>query len=225
LGLLKWIGAPGSLTFLALCCGTGLLLRWAGYVRAGKVWLFAVYLSYVVGGLPPVSRFIESKLQPLPPLPNDALSAPDIDAIVVLHGDNVLGRVRETLRLADSSTAPIVVALGDESFCRMVEEAGVPAPRLRCRSGPSTTRAQLLDVQEQIRRGVFKHPVLVASRLQMPRIRGVLAVTGVAATLAPSAVDDEPGRYLPSYLALRISRDALYEHVAIWHYRRQGWIE
>jgi hypothetical protein len=47
--------------------------------------------------------------------------------------------------------------------------------------------------------------------------------------LLPSAVDAEPptagtDRFVPSYLALRLSRDAIYEHAALVYYRSRRFI-
>jgi hypothetical protein len=63
----------------------------------------------------------------------------------------------------------------------------------------------------------------------MPRIRALTATRGLDLTLLSSPLDDEPamegwGRFRPSYVALRTSRDAIYEHVALVYYRWRGWI-
>jgi hypothetical protein len=50
------------------------------------------------------------------------------------------------------------------------------------------------------------------------------------AGIAASAIDDEPpvsgpGLWAPTYIALRVSRDALYEHAALVYYRWRGWTD
>jgi hypothetical protein len=52
---------------------------------------------------------------------------------------------------------------------------------------------------------------------------------GLDIQTVPSPIDDEPPRtgikrVVPSYIGLRVSRDALYEHMAIAYYTRKGWI-
>ena len=71
--------------------------------------------------------------------------------------------------------------------------------------------------------------VLIASSLSMPRVGALAATTGVPVVLAPSPLDEPPvsGGFrlgIPSYRALRLTRDALYEHLALAYYRRSRWI-
>jgi hypothetical protein len=71
---------------------------------------------------------------------------------------------------------------------------------------------------------------VVASRLQAPRVWALARAMGLGILVMPSPVDDEPAAsglraFVPSYLALRVSRDAIYEHVALAYYRWQGWID
>jgi len=47
--------------------------------------------------------------------------------------------------------------------------------------------------------------------------------------VVPSPVDAEPTnsgakRWLPSLAGLRLSRDGLYERIAVAYYRRNGWM-
>jgi hypothetical protein len=52
---------------------------------------------------------------------------------------------------------------------------------------------------------------------------------GILPELVPASIDIEPPtsgvrRFIPAYIALRVSRDALYEHAALLYYRYNGWI-
>jgi hypothetical protein len=63
----------------------------------------------------------------------------------------------------------------------------------------------------------------------MPRIAALARSAGVAPLLLPSPIDDEPPavgvwRFVPTYIGLRTSRDAMYEHAALVYYRNKGWI-
>ena len=70
---------------------------------------------------------------------------------------------------------------------------------------------------------------VIVSRLQAARTRGLADRLGLDVLVIPAPVDSEPPsagarRWLPSYAGLLMSRDALYEMVALAHYRRNGWI-
>jgi hypothetical protein len=70
---------------------------------------------------------------------------------------------------------------------------------------------------------------VIVSRLQAARMAGLLERAHLLIRLIESPVDVEPATtgaltFVPTYFALRLSRDALYEHAALWYYRRHGWI-
>jgi len=70
---------------------------------------------------------------------------------------------------------------------------------------------------------------LVASRLQMPRVVELARTFEVNLLFLPSELDHEVSisggsSLIPSYGALEISRDALYERAALSYYRSRGWI-
>jgi hypothetical protein len=63
----------------------------------------------------------------------------------------------------------------------------------------------------------------------MPRVAALAQTAGLELDLLASPVDQEPPtegvwRLVPTYLALRVSRDAIYEHAALAYYRWRGWI-
>ena len=229
LSLLKWIGAPGSIGFLALCCAVGLAFRAAGGTRLGRAWLLAVYVLHVVAGLPIVANVVASSLSTYRPIENLA-AVQSADAVIILHGDNVLGRAREAKRIFDATGAPIVLVSGGPDFAGYVVANGIPADRLVADDTASNTFDQIVNVTRFVRERHLKKPVLIASRLQMPRIAALVHAAGLQILLAPSPIDDEPPvtgirQFLPVYKALRVTGDATYELVALRYYRHKRLIK
>ena len=225
LTVLKFIGPPGSLAFLSLCCVIGLAMKKAGWIGLAKGWLVTVYACYVVAGIPAVAGSIGSALSPYAPI-QDLSSIRDADSIIVLHGDNLLGRVRETKRLFDATNAPVVVVLGDDTFARILMDHGIPERRLVIDSWGHTTVAQIRIGHRILGERNLKKPIVVASRLQIPRIAELLRAEQIDARLGPAPLDDEPPQHgiwqiVPMYKALCLTRDAIYEHLALRYYRHQ----
>jgi hypothetical protein len=122
-----------------------------------------------------------------------------------------------------------VSVLGEQWVVDALVEAGLPRARIAHDRTTLTTRAQMAAVgaMQAARPGVTL--AVVASRLQMARVAALAGAAGLDPVLLPSAVDDEPPstgrrRFVPAYIALRVSRDALYEHVALAYYQWRGWI-
>jgi uncharacterized SAM-binding protein YcdF (DUF218 family) len=70
---------------------------------------------------------------------------------------------------------------------------------------------------------------IVASRLHTPRVTAIAKQLRMNVVVVPSPVDAEPTnsgakRWLPSLAGLRLSRDGLYERIAVAYYRRNGWM-
>ena len=228
---LKQIGGPGSIGFLAVCCVIGLVLSRGGRRsrRFARAWLLLVFTVYVLGALPLIANAIEDGLAPSVP----AASLSDlngVDLLIVLSGDNARGRARENRRIIDAVGPRCVVVSGSSWFVDLIVEAGVSRDRIRLDETASTTREQIAKIPHWIAgcEGAAR-AALIASRLQMPRVAALTSAAGLQVLLAPSAVDDEPAKsgirlFVPSYLALRVSRDAFYEHLAIAYYRRNQWI-
>jgi len=227
--ILKWIGVPGSIPFLGACSAIGLvcIYVWPRHRRIGRTWLAAVYGLYLVLGLPVTCNTIIRRLPQAPPPAN--VTKGTVDTVFVLGGDNRRGRIAETLRLYESA-APRRVFLSTERWeLERLLEAGVPRERIHIDGSARNTREQI----EQLKALRHASPpggiVVVASRLQMPRVAALIDAARLDVTLAPSRIDDEPPvsgawSYVPSYISLRASRDALYEHAAITFYEYRGWI-
>jgi uncharacterized SAM-binding protein YcdF (DUF218 family) len=229
LQFLKAVGGPGSIGFLAMCCAIGLGLRAAGAARAGRAWLLSVYIAYVFAGLPIVAKAVQIWLPADRPVADPGVFA-GADALIVLHGDNVRGRVREAVRILSAANPPALLVSGDSDFVDLLVHAGLPRDRLVVESTSTNTREQVQFVARFVRERQIQKPVLVASRLQTPRIGALLRRADVRPVLAPSEIDDEPPvqgvmLWVPMYKALRVTRDGFYELLALRYYNRQGWIE
>jgi hypothetical protein len=71
--------------------------------------------------------------------------------------------------------------------------------------------------------------VIAASRLHAPRVKAVAQQLRLNVLVVPSPVDAEPavtglGRWLPSVAGLRLSRESVYERIALAYYRSKGWL-
>jgi uncharacterized SAM-binding protein YcdF (DUF218 family) len=230
LSLLKVIGGPGSIGFLAMCSAFGLVLaRVSPRTRQiGRIWLLSVYTGYIALGLPFIANYLAARLSSYQPI-SDLASLKGTDAIIVLDGDNRLGRVRETHRLFEVTSPRWVIVSGSEWLMTGLIETGIPADRLITDFNASTTLDQMHRLPQLLNGREATRVVIIASRLQMPRVAALTRATGLSAVLAPSSIDDEPPTsgirlIVPAYTALRVSRDAIYEHFALAYYRRQGWI-
>jgi uncharacterized SAM-binding protein YcdF (DUF218 family) len=226
---LKLVGGPGSIGFLAFCCAMGLAVGWVSprLHRIGRAWLLMVFVAYAILGLPWVATAIANRL------PNQAAAAgaslPTVDALVVLSGDNAVGRAQEAARVYRLVAPSVVVVSGEQWLVDRIKELGIPAARLVLEHRSRNTREQIAEVQRrwpQWHGGV----ALIASRLQMPRVAGLARKAGLRLTLLSAPIDREPPThglwaFVPTYAALRLSRDALYEHAALAYYRRSGWID
>lgn len=230
LSILKTIGGPGSIGFLAVCSAVGLVLsRWSPRTRRiGRAWLLSLCFAYVALGLPVVANLISGTLSSYRPL-SDLTSLRGTDVIVVLDGDNRRERVRETWRLFEAISPRWVIVSGAEWLTDRLMEAGIPRDRLLADREGSTTLLQIRRLPRLLRERGDVRAVVIASRLQMPRVAALIGASGLSPALAPSSCDAEPPTsgmriFIPTYTALRVSRDAIYEHFAIGYYRYQGLI-
>jgi uncharacterized SAM-binding protein YcdF (DUF218 family) len=154
---------------------------------------------------------------------------PPIDQLVVLDGDNRVGRVKLTREIFDTRPPQRVWVLGDVWIANALRDAGIPNDKLTHEIGAGTTREQIARVTALVHSNPRTSFAVVASRLQMPRIAALFRAGGLSVALLASPVDAEPPTsgarvFVPSYAALRVSRDAFYEVVALAYYRWRGWI-
>lgn len=227
----KQIGGPGSLGFFALCFVVGLLIACIGprSRRVAKAWLLLVGTTYLVAALPLVSYAISNRLPPHAPVWKPEGSA-DLDIVVVLSGDNPWGRAREARRVLDATTPRCVLVSGSPWFVRMVVAAGVARDRLVVDDTTSTTRAQIAKLGAWAERCGAQRVVLIASTLSMSRVAALVRNAGVQVVFVPSPLDAAPPDSgirlaVPSFRALRVTKDAFYEHMALAYYRKRHWIQ
>ena len=163
----------------------------------------------------------------VPPADLQALAA--TDTLIVLGGDNVVARATEAARIYRTAKPQIVFISGDQWLVDRVLEDGVPPSVVRHEWASRNTREQIMWVRRVLAERPQARAAIIVSRLQMPRVAGLLRDAGIEMTIVPSPLDIEPAtrglrRFLPTYAALRESRDSMYEHVALAYYREQGWI-
>jgi uncharacterized SAM-binding protein YcdF (DUF218 family) len=230
LSILKWMAVPGSISCLAVCSTIGLVLVSVSprFRSFGRLWLAGVYVLYLVLGLPVTSNAIVGRLPQLPPLAND--DEQTADTLFVLGGDNARGRVAQTLRIYQAEAPEAIFLSARQWELEELLAAGVPRARIHLDETARNTRDQIDQLRAFRRDAPDSRIVVVASRLQMPRVSALVRRAGLDVTLAPSPIDDEPPvsgvrKYVPSYIALRTSRDALYEHAALAFHKYQGWID
>jgi uncharacterized SAM-binding protein YcdF (DUF218 family) len=230
IALLKAIGGPGSMGFLAISLAAALLMGLIGprCQRLSRSGILLLLVGYLLLSLPWVANLIANGISDFRPL-DASMAVRGAEAVIVIDGDNSIARVRETKRLFDALAPSMVVVSGRYWFVQSIIDAGVPAQRIRHDGRSSTTREQIANVLMRIDRGSSGQVAIIASRLQMPRVAALVRAAGVQVVFAPSATDEEPPTsglrlLVPSYTALRVSRDALYEYAALAYYRHRRWI-
>ena len=215
------MGSPGSIGFLAAACAAALFLRyvWPRRPALGRGVLLTVFFLYIVMALPVVSAAIESRLPGFVPI--DSQPSPgSLDTLIVLDGDNRRGRLQESLRIWKSSLPRELILSGGMWLFEGFIQAGIPSNQLRQDASTINTREQMEWVARVAAQRPERSIAVVASRLQMPRVAALARARGLSVRLIPSPVDSEPATegwrtWLPSYAALRVSRDALYELAAL----------
>jgi uncharacterized SAM-binding protein YcdF (DUF218 family) len=229
LSIFKLIGGPGSLGFLFLCilAGVVLLVAWPRKAKLGSWWLLGVGLVHLVLASPWMASAIVNMLpRYTPPLP--AAWRP-LDTLVVLSGDNSEGRVSAARQVFREARPSAVHVLADIPFYDDVLLAGIPRDRVHLHASGGTTRDQLAQVAHIASEPSAGRVAVIASRLQAPRVAALIRAAGLSALLIPSPTDAQPPtsgvwRFVPTYGSMLLSRDAIYEHVALAYYRRRGWI-
>jgi hypothetical protein len=227
LSLAKTIDAPGSIPFLLICIALGIAFRflWPGHRRIAHAWLTLVLVGYLGLGLPLVATSISDGLPPV----RKTSGLGVLDTLVIFDGDNRRGRVREATAAYVAGRPAEVWVLGDIWVVEALGDAGIAPDAIRQDAATPTTRHQIGWVRSFRDAHPTHRIAIVASRVQAPRVEALLESAGLDVVLLPSPIDIEPPTsgarlFVPMYSALRVSRDALYEHVALAYYRHQGWI-
>lgn len=224
---LKALGStvPLWLTLLVLVLTGMALFVWPRTRRFARHWLLWVTGTYLVFGLPVVANAIARHLPSAP----TAADARPISTLVVLDGDNRRGRLAELVRILRTDSPDVVWILGDEWYAEELKVLGIGRTSFQLNVDHANTRDQMAWVAGFIVDHPGVRPTLVVSRLQAPRVAALAEAAHLDVIVIAAPVDDEPAAsgwraWVPSYFALRVSRDALYEHAAIWWYRWNEWI-
>jgi uncharacterized SAM-binding protein YcdF (DUF218 family) len=186
-------------------------------------WIVGLCGLYLVLSLPIVATLLAG------PPPETLSPIPPVTTLVVFDGDNRVGRVREAERLNAAMSPQRIWVLGGAWMTARLSSDGVPRGRLARDGTTANTRDQIGALKNIVRTPGSGRVGLVASRLQMPRVAALVRAAGLDVVLYPSLIDAEPPmsgprRFVPTYIALRVSRDSIYEDAARVFYRWRGWI-
>jgi len=228
--IVKFVGGPGSLGLLALLCIIGLIgwRVWPKSRRFARAWFASVALAYIVLALPVTAEAIDHLLQlPTLAMPRDSMH---VGTLIVLDGDNRRGRLASALSIWALARSRRIIVSGAPWLVERLVEEGVPAARIEREAISATTREQVAWVAKVIERDHSESVAVIASRLQTPRVDALLRRNRLFPLLIPAPLDVEPAhssvwQFIPSYAALRLSRDAFYEYLALCYYRWRGWID
>jgi hypothetical protein len=227
--LIKAIGGPGSAGFLvAVFAVTLLLLMFRRTRRTGRRLGVGLVALYLLLSLPVVALGIVRLIGAGPPDPLVGLDR--IDNVFVFDGDNRFGRGRCAGEWWTRRHPELFWVLGGDELKNAMEDAGVPTNHWIWGGVPDkSTYGQVTVVKERVEAIRLPRAGIIVSRLQAPRVRGLVRHLRVEAAVIGSEVDAEPAVggvrfWLPSADALAVSREALYEGIALLFYRWKGWI-
>jgi uncharacterized SAM-binding protein YcdF (DUF218 family) len=181
--------------------------------------LLALVAVYGLMAIPVVAYGLADRLG----APPQAWAAAPLDILVVFDGDNARGRARESARIY-RAFHPQVLLLGGDFMRDLLLAEGIPPGRIEIRSGPGTTLEQIEMASRRITEAPHLRWAILTSRVQFPRVQALATRAGIRVPLIVSPLDREPSRegprrFLPSWSALMVSRDAAYELVALKYYR------
>lgn len=161
------------------------------------------------------------------------------DAIVVLGGGKLPvyhwlrtnTRAGEGFALWHAGFAPVLLVSGSDqavALSRGLQDAGVPSSALRVESRSTNTHENARESASLLRAEGRTDVILVTSAIHMQRAAGAFRHEGLVVLPAPVdedyAVLSAATPWLPRREALTLTARCLREHVAIWLYRRRGWI-
>jgi uncharacterized SAM-binding protein YcdF (DUF218 family) len=222
----KTAATPGSIQFFVVAVVAGALWAavWPRRARLAIAWIVGICGLYLVLGLPVVANLLAG---PRPEMFSRA--NPPLTTVVVFDGDNRVGRAREAERLNAATSPQRIWVLGGAWLSARLISDGVPRDRITRDRATANTRDQIAALRRIVQGPGTGRVGVVASRLQMPRVAALVRTAGLDVVLCPSLIDAEPPttglrRFLPTYIALRVSRDSIYEDAAIVLYRWRGWI-
>lgn len=226
--LVKLTGGPGSIQLLLILTGIGLWLHYRRprYRPIVRLALIVTALAYWILATPMTALAIEGWL----PAPAATDVHDRFDTVVVLDGDNRRGRLAKSLAVWQQVAPKRLIVSGQDWLRDELIAAGVPQDKVEREGVTSNTREQIAWLQSLTSRESSGHVAVIASRLQAPRVSALVRRANIRTAILPAQIDAEPWSggvwaLVPSYSALRLSRDALYECAALKYYEFRGWID
>lgn len=160
-------------------------------------------------------------------------------AIVVLGGgklpasdwSHTTTRAGMGLSLWRDGWAPLVLVSGSDQAMDLAQgfqRSGVPDHDLRIEGTSQNTHENARNSAAILRANGLQDVVLVTSAIHMRRAAGCFRHEGIEVT--PVAADDHQARmaaspsWIPRRDALTLTARALHEYVALWIYKRRGWM-
>ena len=222
------IGGPGSVGFLFVSAAIAAVLwRYRRTRRVGR-WLLALLVGgYVVLSIPAVAHVIAGSAPATPA--EDFSGYGTLDDVYVIDGDNYQARAATAVRLTSVAGPRRVWIVGGPELKNALIASGIPDELWRWNGQARTTYDQTVWVQSSMRAHGSRRAALVVSRVHAGRVIGLVRRANLDVIVVSAPVDREPAaagawRWVPSLAALALSREALYERVAVAYYRRNGWI-
>lgn len=159
-------------------------------------------------------------------------------AIVVLGGGKLPAetmpadsRAGTALRLWDAGEAPLLLASGQDQaddLMRRFIVAGVPVAALRSEAGSENTHENAVASAAILKANGVEAVALVSSDIHLRRAAGCFRRAGLV--VRPVAADEghallvQAPAWWPRRDALTLTARSLREYVALWVYRRRGWM-
>jgi hypothetical protein len=227
--LLKLTGGPGSIQLLLVLTAVGVLLHYRRprYRTIARLILGSTLSAYWILATPVTALAIEGWLpQTTGAVPHNG----GFDTVVVLDGDNRRGRLQTSLAVWRTLAPGRLVVSGQDWLRDELIAAGVPEERVKRESATANTREQVTWLRAFAAEPSSGRMAVIASRLQAPRVAALIRRADIRTTIVAAPIDAEPPSaglwtLVPSYAALRLSRDALYECAALKYYEMRGWID
>jgi hypothetical protein len=232
LSIVKAIDADGStqLILAGALPAVFLAVVWPRKWSWVRRWCWLVGPVYLLLTLPIVAHALAASLADR----GDGYREPDgpVSTLVIFDGDNRRGRLRAARATIEASPPSEVWVLGvqPEWFQEEMPGEGIGLDRVRFDATTGTTRAQLAWVAEYQSAHPSAAVAVVVSRMQAARVAGIAAARGMSRLpIIGAEASREPAtsgvwQLVPSRDAWNVSRDAIYEHLALAYYERSGWI-
>ncbi len=228
LSIIKTVGGPGSAGFFFVIVAMLLLAgwNWPRLRRWVTTAIAVVAAGYLLLAVPLVANGIIDDLSPVVAVPNPG-AVHRVRVLVVFDGDNREGRLRSVQDILARAAPREAHLLGGDYLLADLRAVLEGTTVLHYDASTRDTAAQVRRIREIAGQWPPMTTAVVASRVQAPRIVALLDRARTTVLVVPSPLDHEPAAsgisaLVPALGALQASRDAIYEHVALWYYRSRG---